>query len=175
MLFHIFVKAVQIFRQIRSSITTSPFAFGDSQQSNDMHLISGVDNSEMSEGIYRTISALSNLTFVFIFSVGAFPCDKCLPNSCNMTPQLVVNPLTIIMWIKIIGSHTFFVIMNVANKSVFYGPQGNEIKSFSNVYLRTRPKMTVCKLLNILKQLSHLNKTNFAKTSYQQKTLNPKP
>ena len=87
-----------------------------------MHLIYSLDNSEMSEGIYRTISALSNLTLVFIFSVGAFPCDKRLPHNCNMTPELVVNPLTIIMWIKIIESHTFFVIMNVANKSDFLWP-----------------------------------------------------
>ena len=36
-------------------------------------------------------------------------------------------------------------------------------------------EMTVCNLLNIMKQLSNLNKPNFANIPYQQKTLNPKP
>jgi len=48
-----------------------------------------------------------------------------------MTPQLVINPLKKIMRITIIGSHTFFVIMNVAIKSDFMAIK--EVKS--NLFL----------------------------------------
>ena len=52
-----------------------------------------------------------------------------------------------------------------------------EVKSnpFLMFTLKRGLEMTVCNVLDILKQLSHLKKPSFAHTPYKQKTLNPKP